>query len=63
MHNRVFHHCDKMMFFSWIPFIQMHMVINISLDLLIGTWIQSNFIMIIMKKIAWLFIDKNLICW
>jgi uncharacterized protein (DUF2062 family) len=51
-----------MMFFSWIPFIQMHMVINISLDLLIGTWIQNNFIMIIMKKIVWLFIDTNLIC-
>jgi uncharacterized protein (DUF2062 family) len=33
------HFCDKIMFFSWVPFIQMHMVINISLDLLIGTWI------------------------
>jgi hypothetical protein len=41
--------------FSWVPFIQMHMVINISLDLLIGTWIYIN--NFIMKTIMWLFID------
>jgi len=33
------HFCDKTMFFPWAPFIQMHMVINISKDLLIGIWI------------------------
>jgi hypothetical protein len=33
MHNRVFHYCDKTMFFPLELFIQMHMVINISLDL------------------------------
>jgi uncharacterized protein (DUF2062 family) len=27
--------CDETIFFPWVPFIQMHMVINISLDLLI----------------------------
>jgi hypothetical protein len=31
--------CNEMMFFPWVPFIQMHMVIHITLDLLIGTWI------------------------
>jgi uncharacterized protein (DUF2062 family) len=31
------HYYDKMVFFSWVPFIQMHMVIDISLDLLIET--------------------------
>jgi hypothetical protein len=35
MHNQMFHYCDEMVFFFWVPFIQMHMVINISLDLLI----------------------------
>jgi len=25
--------------FPWVPFLQMHMVTNISLDLLIGIWI------------------------
>ncbi len=30
------HFCDETMFFSWVLFIQMHMVINMSLDLLIG---------------------------
>jgi hypothetical protein len=39
MHNQISHYYDKTMFFSWVPYIQMHMVINISLDLLIGTWI------------------------
>jgi hypothetical protein len=47
------------MFFPWIPFIQMLVVINISLDLLIGTWISiKNFIM---KRTVWLFIDKKFI--
>jgi hypothetical protein len=31
--------CDETMFFLWVPFIQMLVVINISLDLLIRTWI------------------------
>jgi len=52
--------CDKMVFFPWVPFIQMHMVITISLDILIKTWIQIN--NFIMKKIVWLFIDKKIIC-
>jgi hypothetical protein len=39
MQVMVVHFCDEMVFFLWVPFIQMHMVINISLDLLIGTWI------------------------
>jgi hypothetical protein len=42
MHNQVSHYCDKIMFFSWVPFIQMHMVINISLDILIEIWILTN---------------------
>ncbi len=54
------HFNNEMMFFSWVPFIQMHMVINISLDLLIGTWISIN--NFIMKKNVWLFIDKKFIC-
>jgi uncharacterized protein (DUF2062 family) len=54
------HFYDKMVFFPWIPFIQMHMVITISLDLLIRTWIQTN--NFIMKKIVWIFIDKKIIC-
>jgi hypothetical protein len=34
------------MFFPYVPFIQMHVVINIFLDLLIGTWTKiNNFIM------------------
>jgi hypothetical protein len=33
------HFCDQTMFFLWVPFIQLHMVINILLNLLIGTWI------------------------
>jgi hypothetical protein len=46
--------------FSLVFFIQMHMVINISLDLLIetSTWINNS----IMKRTMWLFIDKKLIC-
>jgi hypothetical protein len=36
------HFCDETMFFPHVLFVQMHMVINISLDLLIGTWIQTN---------------------
>jgi hypothetical protein len=35
----------------------MHMVINISLDLLIGIWIDAN--NFIMKRTMWLFIDKK----
>ncbi len=49
---------DKTMFFPWVPFNQMHMMINISLDLLIGTRIQTN--NFIMKIIVWLFIDKKI---
>jgi hypothetical protein len=30
------HFCDETMFFPWVPFIQMHVMINMSLDLLIG---------------------------
>jgi len=43
------HFCDETVFFPWVPFIQMLAVINISLDLLIGMWIQIN--NFIMKKI------------
>jgi hypothetical protein len=38
MQAMVAHFWDEMVFFPWVPFIQMHIVINISLDLLIGTW-------------------------
>jgi hypothetical protein len=31
--------CDEMVFFLHVPFIQMHVVINIFLGLLIGIWI------------------------
>jgi hypothetical protein len=37
-------------FFPWVPFIKMHMVIKVSLDLLIGTWILIN--NSIMKRIV-----------
>jgi hypothetical protein len=47
----------KQCFFPWVRFIQMHMVINISLDLLIGIWIDAN--NFIMKRTMWLFIDKK----
>jgi len=39
MQDTVVHFCDEIMFFLWVPFNQMHMVINLSLYLLIGTWI------------------------
>jgi len=54
------HFCDEMVFFPQVPFIQMHMVINISLHLVIGSWIKTN--NFIMKIIVWLFIDKNFMC-
>jgi hypothetical protein len=38
----------------------MHMVINISLDLLIETCIKIN--NFIIKRIVWLLIDKKIIC-
>jgi hypothetical protein len=47
--------CDETMFFPWVPFIQMHMVINISLNLVIRTWMKIN--KFIMKRIMWLSID------
>jgi hypothetical protein len=49
--------CDKMMFFPWVPIIQMHIMINIPLNLLIETWIKIN--NFIIKWIVWLFIDKK----
>jgi hypothetical protein len=46
MQATMVHFCDKTMFFPWVPFIQMHVVINISIDILIETWIKiHNFIM------------------
>jgi len=39
------------MFFFKVPFIQMHIMINISLDLLIGIWIMTN--IFIMNKTMW----------
>jgi hypothetical protein len=42
MQDWVSHYCDKMMFFVRVPFIQMCTVINISLDLLIETWIKTT---------------------
>jgi len=60
MQPTVVHFCNETMFFPWVPFNQMHMVINIYLDLQIETWIQIN--NFIMKWIMWLFIDKKFIC-
>jgi hypothetical protein len=58
MRAMVAHFCDETLFFPWVPIIQMHVVINVSIDLLIGTWIQtSNFNM---KRIVWLLIDKKI---
>jgi hypothetical protein len=54
------HFCDKTMFSPWVPFIQMLVVINTSLDLIIEIWIKIN--NYIMKRIVWLFIDKNVVC-
>ncbi len=56
----VVHFCGKIIFFPWVPFIQMQLMINISLHLLIGIWIQTN--NFIMNKIMWLFINKKSIC-
>ncbi len=52
------HYCDEIMFFSWVPFIEMHMVINAFLDLVNKTWIKTN--NFIMKIIVRLFIDKKI---
>ncbi len=60
MRAMVAHFCDETLFFPWVPFIQMHVVINISIDLLIGTWIQTSNLN--MKRIVWLLIDKKFIC-
>jgi hypothetical protein len=38
MQAMVGHFCDETMFSPLVPFIQMCMVINISFNLLIGTW-------------------------
>jgi hypothetical protein len=54
------HFCDKTIFFLWVPFIQVHVMINISLDLLIRTWIQTN--NFITERTVWLFSNKNFIC-
>jgi hypothetical protein len=54
------HFCDETMFSPWVPFIQMLVVINTSLDLIIEIWIKIN--NYIMKRIVWLFIDKNVVC-
>jgi hypothetical protein len=53
------HFCDETLFFPWVPFIQMHMVINISLNVLIGIWIYIN--NFIMKRTMWSFIDERII--
>jgi hypothetical protein len=55
----VVHFCDETMFFPRVPFIQMHMVINIFLNSLIGIRISTN--NFIMKRSMWLFIDKRII--
>jgi hypothetical protein len=60
MQAMVAHFCDETMFFPWVPFIEMHMMINISIDLLIGIWIKTN--NFIMKKFMCLFLDKKFIC-
>jgi hypothetical protein len=39
MQDWVFYYCDGMDFFPKAPLVQMHMVINLSLYLLIETWI------------------------
>jgi len=39
MQDWVFHYCDNMETFPKAPLVQMHMVINISLDSLIEIWI------------------------
>jgi hypothetical protein len=57
MQATMVHFCDKMVFFPWVPFIQMYMVTNISLDLLIGPWVYIN--NLIVKRIVWSFIDKK----
>jgi hypothetical protein len=47
MQAMVAHFCDETMFFPSVSFIQMHMVINIYLDLLIGTWdYEGNYVVI-----------------
>ncbi len=55
MQAMVVHICDETIFFPWIPYIQMHTMFNISLNILIVTWIYTN--NFILKSIVWLFID------
>jgi len=50
MQVMVVHFYDETMFFPWVPFIQMHMVINKLIYLLIRIWIQTN--NFIMKKVV-----------
>jgi len=57
MQDWAFHYCDKTMFFSWVPFIQMYTMINNFFNLLIETWIKIN--NFIMKTTMWSFIDKK----
>jgi hypothetical protein len=49
------HFCDKTMFFPWVPFIQMFVMTNISLNLVIGSLIKIN--NFIMKRTMGLFMD------
>jgi hypothetical protein len=39
MQDWMFYYCEDMDFFLKVPLVQMHMVINLSLDLLIEIWI------------------------
>jgi len=61
MQDWVSHYCDKMMFFVRLPFIQMCTVINISLDLLIETWIKTT--ISLWKQLCGHLLIKKLIVW
>jgi len=57
MQAMVAHFCDKMVFFPSVPFIQMLVLINISLDLLLR--LGSELIISLRKKLYGYLLIKN----
>jgi len=60
MQAMVVYFCDEMMFFPWIPFIQMLVVTNIFLDLLIGT--KFKLTTSLWKELCGYLLIKKFIC-
>jgi hypothetical protein len=60
MQVMVAHFCDEMIFFPWVLFIEMLVVINIFLDLLIGT--RSKLTTSLWKELRDYLLIKKFIC-